>query len=265
MNEKIDVAQLVIRTEIQKGYSYFLARRTKDSYWEWIGGKKKDGENIEEAAVREMKEELRIEWNDEDYEIRGVADSYPSSKDSKYMLNPVLIEVDQEVFNEVSEDNLSREHDNLALIDLKNFGEYETLGQYQALERLDLVEGDVAVAVIENQGEYLMAKRSEENSSSGRWTFISGKMENGEKPEEATKREVKEETGLEVKIVDSGDPYIGEGELGYWRLHPFLVNSDSREVELNWELSNYKWLTIEKAENMEIIGELKALEKLGLR
>lgn len=260
----IDVAQIVLRTEIGNSYRYFLARRTSDSYWEWIGGKAEEDETVEEAAERELKEELQLDWTEYSFSIEGVAEPYPSSANSKYMLNPVLIEVDRETAKKIEESILSEEHDDLAWIELTEFDEYESLGQYQALERLDLVEGDVALAAIRNREEYLVVKRSEENSSSGRWGFVSGKLESGEKPKEAAVRELREEVNIDAEVIASGDFYIGEGELGYWRLFPFLLESDSRDIELNWELSDHRWVGIEELGDMKTIGRLKAVDKLNL-
>lgn len=261
---KVDVAQIVLRTKAEDSYEYFMARRTSDSYWEWIGGKAEEGETIEEAAERELKEEIQIDWDDYSFSIAGVAESYPSSVDSKYMLNPVVIEVDASLAEGIEEQHLSREHDQMAWIELTEFDEYESLGQYEALERLDLVEGDVALAAVRNEDEFLTVKRSEENSSSGRWGFVSGKLEDGEEPADAAVRELKEEVNLEAEVVDSGDFYIGKGELGYWRLFPFLLETGDREVDLNWELSEYRWVDTEELDDMKTMGRLKAVDKLNL-
>jgi 8-oxo-dGTP diphosphatase len=62
----------------------------------------------------------------------------------------------------------------------------------------------VAVAfVIERDGAILMLRRSPTNDHApGEWEFGSGRVEYGEHPEDAVHREVREETGLEVDIVE---------------------------------------------------------------
>lgn len=60
------------------------------------------------------------------------------------------------------------------------------------------------LALIKNQnGEILLAKRNEPGNPEvhKKWEFPGGKIEFGEDPENAVIREVKEETGLIVKIV----------------------------------------------------------------
>lgn len=180
------------------------------------------------------------------------------------MLNPVMIDVDRELIDELEQEHLSREHDELAWFELTEFDEYDSLGQYEALERLDLIEGDVALAAVRNGEDYLVVKRSEENLSAGRRGFVSGKLEDGEEPEDAAVRELKEEVGLEAEAIETSDFYIGQGELGYWRLFPVLLEADSREVDLNWELSNYRWVDINEIEDLKTMGRLKAVDKLNL-
>ena len=55
-----------------------------------------------------------------------------------------------------------------------------------------------AVALIDADGRVLMAKRPEGKSLAGLWEFPGGKIEEGERPETALIRELKEELGIDV-------------------------------------------------------------------
>ena len=55
-----------------------------------------------------------------------------------------------------------------------------------------------AVALIDTDGRVLMAKRPEGKSLAGLWEFPGGKVEEGERPEAALIRELKEELGIDV-------------------------------------------------------------------
>ena len=55
-----------------------------------------------------------------------------------------------------------------------------------------------AVALIDTDGRVLMAKRPEGKSLAGLWEFPGGKVEEGERPETALIRELKEELGIDV-------------------------------------------------------------------
>ncbi len=63
---------------------------------------------------------------------------------------------------------------------------------------------DIAVGLIFNEaGEVLIQKRPEEGLLGGLWEFPGGKIEEGETPEEACKREVREELGIEVAVTSA--------------------------------------------------------------
>lgn len=65
----------------------------------------------------------------------------------------------------------------------------------------------VGAAVIA-EGRCLVAQRSSAMSAPGCWEFPGGKVEEGESPEEALARELREELGVEVEV----GPFLGRGE-----------------------------------------------------
>jgi A/G-specific adenine glycosylase len=58
----------------------------------------------------------------------------------------------------------------------------------------------VAVGVIWKKGRLLIARRRENQMLGGLWEFPGGKLQKGETPEQAVTREIKEETGLVVRV-----------------------------------------------------------------
>lgn len=134
------VATLVVRTERAGRLEYLLARRTADGHWEFVGGKREPGETIREAARRELDEELASVPPDA-ATVRAVADPYPSSVDERFRLHPVLVDLPRPVADGLGPADLSGEHSALAWITLDEFDDYDTLGQREALSRLDLLDG----------------------------------------------------------------------------------------------------------------------------
>jgi len=57
----------------------------------------------------------------------------------------------------------------------------------------------IAVAVVEQEGRFLIGQRPPGVPLSGLWEFPGGKLQAGETPEEAAVRECREETGLAVE------------------------------------------------------------------
>jgi len=100
--------------------------------------------------------------------------------------------------------------------------------------------------------EFLVAHRSAE--SGGYWHTIAGRIEDGEGPEEAAVRELREETGLEAATLER------LGEFAYvradWDSEPGLrvhVAAFLTDVEPGWEPTlneehtEYRWLPREEA------------------
>ncbi len=56
----------------------------------------------------------------------------------------------------------------------------------------------VAVVLIDRDGRVLLSQRPSSKSMAGLWEFPGGKVENGEVPEEALIRELKEELGIDT-------------------------------------------------------------------
>lgn len=59
----------------------------------------------------------------------------------------------------------------------------------------------IAVAVVEQEDQFLIGQRAAGRALAGLWEFPGGKVEPGESAEDAALRECREETGLEVRVV----------------------------------------------------------------
>lgn len=74
----------------------------------------------------------------------------------------------------------------------------------------------LAVAVlIEQDGRLLLGRRGPTSSAAGKWSFPAGFVDRGERVEAAAQREVREETGLDVRLdrllglySAAGDPVV---------------------------------------------------------
>jgi mutator protein MutT len=103
---------------------------------------------------------------------------------------------------------------------------------------------EVALALIRRGDRWFLQRRHAGNPVlPGLWEFPGGKSEAGEQPLETLGRELREETGLELR---SARPYaILEGTVC---LHPFLVEVDGDpRTDLAWG-----WFTIEELRRLPI-------------
>lgn len=74
-----------------------------------------------------------------------------------------------------------------------------------------------AVALLDAEGRVLMAERPAGKELAGLWEFPGGKVEDGETPEHALVRELREELGIDV-APDTLEPFTFASH-GYERFH----------------------------------------------
>jgi molecular chaperone GrpE len=116
-----------------------------------------------------------------------------------------------------------------------------------------------AKAVILKEGKVLLLKRASGHiRSAGMYDFPGGAVERGEKISDGLKREVKEETGLEVEVrqvisvADSEKEYSLDGKGGkmtkvFTKCIGFLAYYKSGEIRLSDEHQSYEWLSVDDA------------------
>lgn len=107
-------------------------------------------------------------------------------------------------------------------------------------------ERTVVTVFLRNGGAVLLLRRSDEvGSYPGRWGGVAGHAEG--KPDRAAIAEVEEETGIderELTRVRRGDPFrVDDENLGVeWTVHPFLFDTETRDVETDWETVAAEWV-----------------------
>ena len=103
--------------------------------------------------------------------------------------------------------------------------------------------------VFNNQGQVLITQ----HSSNKHWSFPKGHIEKGQTSKEAALREVREEGGIEAKILEKvgENKYVytnKEGEKVFKLVVLFLMTYVSGDIkDHDWEVSEAKWVTPEDA------------------
>jgi len=113
-----------------------------------------------------------------------------------------------------------------------------------------------SVTRFKDTNEYLLVKRSEEDTNSGKWEFPGGGCKN-ESPKDAAIRELVEETGLTGETVREGETVefsAGNTEIKY---HPFLIEVSSKEVTLSHEHQDFQWIKLSELEELETLEGLE--------
>tara|TARA_B100001142_G_scaffold76145_1_gene76901 strand:- start:837 stop:1241 length:405 start_codon:yes stop_codon:yes gene_type:complete len=128
----------------------------------------------------------------------------------------------------------------------------------------------IVTTFLTNSDKILLLKRSQKvKSMKNLWAGISGKIEGNEKPVHRAKIEVYEEVGIgesNIKLIKEGDVILIESpqyENHEWEVYPFLFSCDNREIKLNWENSESKWISMNELNNFTTVPSLdKVLTRL---
>ncbi|MCS7312716.1 MAG: (deoxy)nucleoside triphosphate pyrophosphohydrolase [Acidobacteria bacterium] len=110
----------------------------------------------------------------------------------------------------------------------------------------------VVAALIQRNGRFLVIQRQPGQRWAGYWEFPGGKIEAGEDPRAALRREVQEEVGLTVEVGDVFDyvSYVHEGH--HWLVLFFWTRLDpSDQVPTgSWP---YQWVPPAEMDDLPIL------------
>lgn len=120
---------------------------------------------------------------------------------------------------------------------------------------------NVVCAIIEKEDLIFLARRKKGKSMPGKWEFPGGKIEKKEEPEEALKRELHEELGMEVEILTE----LGESIHTYNDFTIRLVGYKCKYVSWTGKLEDhdlYQWLNPREVSKMDLAeADIPLLEK----
>jgi len=110
--------------------------------------------------------------------------------------------------------------------------------------------------IIKKDEKYLMIQQSKTKSFSLKWMPVSGAVEEEETPEEAVKRETKEETGLDIEII--GKVVTLPADYKTKELHFFIANWKNGEVKASQrEIHDFGWFTHEEILKLDLMNASK--------
>ena len=103
----------------------------------------------------------------------------------------------------------------------------------------------IAVGVVRRDGRVLITRRAESGMLGGLWEFPGGKVADGETPEEACRREIREEVSLDVEVGER----VARVKHAYTHLRVELEVFECRyaggEVRLNGP-TDHRWILLEE-------------------
>lgn len=106
-----------------------------------------------------------------------------------------------------------------------------------------------ATFAVRADNSFLLVRRAKPGPGLGTWSVPGGRVERGETWQDASIREMAEETALTVPVVKllavttTGPPDASDGELGWLTVWSMGRCMQSMTVTLNDEISEYAWVT----------------------
>jgi len=122
----------------------------------------------------------------------------------------------------------------------------------------------IVTSFIKDNDKFLLLKRSEKvKTMKGLWAGVSGIIERDEKPLKRAKIEIFEELGItenKIKFLKSSlemKVHSPQYENHEWEIFPFLFEVKNPIIKLNWENSEYRWITINEIKNYETVPSIE--------
>jgi 8-oxo-dGTP diphosphatase len=110
---------------------------------------------------------------------------------------------------------------------------------------------DIALAIPHREERFLVARRSAGLHLAASWEFPGGKIEPGEQPAEAARRELAEETGLVAVELEPLVVVVHDYRELPLRFHVFVARDPGGDVAMDAQ-REHAWLSLEELASLEM-------------
>ena len=108
----------------------------------------------------------------------------------------------------------------------------------------------------------ILRRSSKVGSHRGKWSAVSGYLEGTEQPLTRAVTEIREELGLspeQIDLIRMGETlraYDEENDT-VWVVHPFLFETRSKSMQLDWENVDYRWIAPVELTSYDTVPKLR--------
>ncbi len=116
---------------------------------------------------------------------------------------------------------------------------------------------ELVVGVVHDGKKVLIIERSDDETfDPGKWEFVSGLIASSDLSTQAIEQ-VKEETGLTVRLVKVGRTFEVRDGYGIWIIHPFLFKPENDRVKLDKDHTGYAWVEPSQLSKYDCVKDLE--------
>ena len=144
----------------------------------------------------------------------------------------------------------------------------EVDGEEGTVDVENVAEKHVVSCVVMNGDSMLILKRSDRvGSFQGKWSSVTGYVEEGETPVQTAFKEMKEEISVSAPVLlrQGRAVAVRRGNTA-WISHPFLFTlREGTEVKIDWERTDYTWISRGDLSNYDTVPGISGnLVSLGV-
>ena len=124
----------------------------------------------------------------------------------------------------------------------------------------------IVTSFLKHNNKILILKRSQKvKSMKELWAGISGIIENNELPINRAKIEIFEEVGISeehITLIKSTKEFTIESpqyKNQEWIIFPFFFKTDTNDIKLNWENSDFRWIDAGQLKEFNTVPSLERI------
>ncbi len=149
----------------------------------------------------------------------------------------------------------------LDMIDIDIFADNDYVKINDNKVEINIEPVEVVTGILKYKDHILILKRSDKvKTNKNKWAGVSGYIEPNDEPLSRSLIEIEEETGLKkehLKLLKQGNFIYTRDHETLWKIYTFLWEIDTDTIKIDWEHTEYKWISVSELDLFDTVPKLK--------